>query len=441
MTEDIGIQEEAGGVTSSPGGVEFGISRSALLAPVVPQMRKKRKTQDEFTIAQKLDILKELQGPDAMSVPNLAEKHNTSRASIYRWKNDMPRLLELCQNEGKGESKRVRNKGENSNKRKAKVEAKVEVEEKVVVAEDKSPKKRKPNKGESREYTAAEKLAVVMQLKGENPPSIQTLAERCNANQRTIYRWKKDEERLKKLVAADGKGGCKRVGIDPLFRIKEGLKLFHDANRPADGYLSQPGQPVLTGTMLAAKAKQLRDEMLAQHQLTPFLTPEEVKGMNEFRASTSWGQKLLRKLGGKVDDAPDVKGTDAAATNAGTADLDINNLPFPSRPLSTKTKKQKSPPKAASPSAAAQKKEQKATDMKKELASMKKNLTKAEKRAENLKAENASLKAQIANLTTGGVEGGSGNDCNDAMTVDSALEAASVGGEGDAEENALQIEI
>ena len=41
----------------------------------------------------------------------------------------------------------------------------------------------------------------------------------------------------------------------------------------------------------------------------------------------------------------------------------------------------------------------------------------------------------------GFVEGGSGNDGIDAMAVDSALEAASVGGEGDAEEDTAQIEI
>ena len=227
-----------------------------------------------------------------------------------------------------------------------------------------------------------------------------------------------------RLVERDGKGDCKRVGGDPLFRIKEGLKVFH-ANNYADDAPAAAKQQPLTGSMLATKAKQLRDEMLAQHKQTPFLTPEEVKGMEGFGASTSWGRKLMYKFGWKEEgDASNNKANATAATDfSHVENLDIASRPSPSKSASRKGRKQQnSPSKAAASDASSPKKTQKATEMKKEMASLKKKLKKAEADIASFEADNAQLRARIATLT-GGAEVGSGN-----------------GGEGSEEED-VQIEV
>lgn len=380
----------------------FGISESALMAPVPPPPRKKRKKQDEFTIEQKLQILGELKGPGSLSVPDLAAKHNTSRTSVYRWKKDMPRLLKLAKKEGKGSYKRVSHAAKES---------------------EAEGKKRAPH---NEEFTAAEKLEVVRQLGGEGAPSVREMAEKIGANHRSIYRWKKDEARLIKIVEQEGKGESKRVGDDPLHRLKEGLKLFHanlTSNAGAAGGEKQQ-QAKVNGTMIAAKARQIRDEMLAQHERTPFLTDEEVKGMKEFTASSSWGRKIVQRYGWKESGG----GSDANNNDAAGAEGSANPVAGLAQGLGGAPKVPAKPAApAAAPAAAVtvgkvevkvkprtrkQKPEQSPAELKREAAQLRKKLQAAEARASKLARENARLKGRLAEAL--GVNAGGEQDATAA---------------------------
>ena len=351
----------------------IGISESTLLAPVPVPPKKKRKLHDEFTIAQKLDILEELKGPVKISVPDLAAKHNTSRTSIYRWKNDEERLLNLMIKDGKG-----------GNKRSSQIS-------KEIVQEQEQPPQKQQRKSNNEEYTAAEKLAVIRELKGKNAPSVRTLAEKVGANHRSIYRWKKDEARLIQLVEQDGRGDVKRSGGDPLLRIKEGLKIFAAAN----------GDKPLTGTMIATKAKQIRTEMLAQHELTPYLTAEEVKGMKDFTGSTSWGRKIVQKYGWKGGvGASDAAVTDeqgkaeaAAAGDDGetTAEMLPTAIKLPTISEISKVAKTKRRAKKAAKSGG----EDDVSDLKREITTLKKKLHDSEMKVMKLTLESSNLKSQL----------------------------------------------
>ena len=398
--------------------INLGISESALLAPVTLPPKKKRKQQDEFTIAQKLAILKELEGPNPPKIPALAAKHNTSRTSIYRWKNDEARLNVLLRRDGKGSSKRV---------------SKDDDEFKVK------------RKSYNEEYTAAEKLAVVRELKKEGGPSVKDLADKVGANHRSVYRWKRDEERLAKLVEQEGKGDCKRSGGDPLHRVKEALKAFH-AHHVASVAAGATTQ-ALTGTIIAVKAKQIKDDMLAQNNVTPFLSEEEVKAMTDFTASTSWGRKIVQKYGWNEGSPTRKKNTkrkkdEDAATDAATAPVDKEGTVDNNDATAYASKHEKAiaeaetfdkiasahakavaeveAAKANPPKPSPQKRigktltMAKKREMTKEINALKKKLKKADKRVEELEAENRTLKLQLSatlvNVGRGAASAANAND-------------------------------
>lgn len=74
--------------------------------------------------------------------------------------------------------------------------------------------------------------------------------------------------------------------------------------------------------------------MLAQHELTPFLTEEEAKGMREFTASTSWGRKIVHKFGWKtVNSAAGAATADGADTQQNAEYVDNADTLTPYNPL------------------------------------------------------------------------------------------------------------
>lgn len=85
-------------------------------------------------------------------------------------------------------------------------------------------------------------------------------------------------------------------------RLKEALRAFHANQYGGAGDDARRGHrrlPLLTGTVVATKARQIRDELLARHGTTPFLTDAEVRALRDFTGSTSWGRKIVQKFGWK----------------------------------------------------------------------------------------------------------------------------------------------
>lgn len=305
-----------------------GISTSKLLEPIkreAPKLGRKNGVSN-LTAAQKLEILHELDSASAAAanpvlgdgdvapvagdaaaaaaaagekstVTKLAAQHNISRQSIYRWKKEVPRLMEqakeqqLQQDGGDGmaaaleSATRKRGHGET-------LDGAAVVPNAVVLA-------KRPT-GE--EYTAQQKLAMVRQLKANskdgNKLRVREFASKHGVNYRTLYRWIKSEERLIELVEGEGLGSFKRTKFDGhLDRIKEALKVYvahYTKDEEADG---EGKTKKITGRIIAEKAKHIKDEMLAQHEVEPFLNGEEVKAMKEFTGSQSWGRKMCRRHG------------------------------------------------------------------------------------------------------------------------------------------------
>jgi AcrR family transcriptional regulator len=422
----------------------FGVSESTLLEPVcLPPKKVRRIPRDEFTISQKLSILSELGGANAMRVHDLAARHNTSRASIYRWRNDMARLMRLATRRGGGDGSRKRvtgvgdgddgdsggnaQYGPSSSSSKGSGSAARKLND--ANYNPRGRKKRRKNE----EYTAAEKLAIVRELavdastsssvaatgasvSSRLPPTVRALADRVGANHRSVYRWKKDEARLTKLVEEEGRGTCKRDLNDPMSRLKDALRAFHavqygdidDPSRRAPHHVGQrTPPPSLTGTIVATKALQIRDDLLARHGEDPFLSDAEVRALADFTGSASWGRKIVQKFGWRG-------GTGTVAAN-GTADGPDGNADYDNDDAGGKI------PKPRQSSSVARKNE-----TKREVASLRRRLHCAEARARELEAENAALKSRLAMLTTsidGGADGGVGcdlslNDTNDSMNGD-----------------------
>ncbi len=236
------------------------------------------------------------------------------------------------------------------------------------------------------------------------------MASKIGVNYRALYRWKKDEQKLIQLVEQDGEGDRKRLINDPMGRVKEALKLFYMSQREQQQQQTKNVVVVVvvTGPILSLKAKQIRDEMLAQHEISPYLSESELKGMKEFTGSASWGRKLLHKfnsmVGGEGDDDNNMA---AAGMITSTTTQQPQSQPWNATLLPPASKANTDPSSSLASDKQQQHQQQKIRDMKREISLLKKNLHRSELRVHELAMENAALRAQITSMTM--MYGGSGD--------------------------------
>lgn len=312
-----------------------GISTSKLLEPIqreAPKLGRKNGVSN-LTAAQKLDILHELDAAAAAptvlttsdvaaanddavavgtpageksTVTKLAAHYNISRQSIYRWKKEMPRLIEQAKEQqlqldgGDGMAAALASATRKRGHEETLAAVPGGVMDGTTAVDPNAVTLVKKPTGE--EYTAQQKLAMVRQLKTnskDGKPRVREFASKHGVNYRTLYRWIKSEERLVELVEGEGMGSFKRTKFDGhLDRIKEALKVFvAHYIKDEDAADSEGKTKKITGRIIAEKAIHIKDEMLAQHEVEPFLSGEEVKAMREFTGSQSWGRKMCRRYG------------------------------------------------------------------------------------------------------------------------------------------------
>ncbi|KAL7488020.1 hypothetical protein ACHAW6_013609 [Cyclotella cf. meneghiniana] len=300
----------------------------------VPNRKRKH---EEFTISQKLSILAQLRGKQKLSVPTLAARHNTSRTTIYRWKKEEARLIRLAKRNG--DCKRVP----------------------LANAAAAVGQRGGNRKSYNDEFTAAEKLHVLKQCRENPSASVKDVAERFGTHPRSIYRWKKDEEKLRRLVR-DDKAHVKRAARDGLYRVKMAIEQC------------SWGTQSVTGTVIAAKAKEVRDELLAEHEISPFLTEGEIKALREFTASSSWGRKLIVKLGWKNEEQHSSDG----------ADILVNGTSFAQHPPSQED--------SLGASSKQLRMKHQIIEMKKEINALKRKIVRLEMRNDVLEKENSELR-------------------------------------------------
>jgi hypothetical protein len=208
----------------------------------------------KYNIRTKLFILNERRTKKC-SVSALAQKHKISRSTIYRWINAEPRL----KRQSNADSQRVSLSATSSSNR--------TVEKKFKV-----------------EFTIKQKLEIIKECRDNPLTSTKEIAKKHGAQVRCVNQWKKDEEKLKLLVKED-KGHVKRNKNDGLYRVTSLLQHYSDEKA--------------SGSEIARKAKEVRDELLEKHKLSPFLNKTEVQALEKFTASSSWGRKLVAKWEGK----------------------------------------------------------------------------------------------------------------------------------------------
>jgi len=230
-----------------------GISTSKLLEPIqreAPKLGRKNGVSN-LTASQKLDILHELDSASAAAAANgggdvaaattddaaaagekstvtkLAAQYNISRQSIYRWKKEMPRLVEqakeqqLQQQDG---SDGMTAALASATRKRGHGETMTLLAESDAMGGGAAGGAVDPNvailvkKPTGEEYTAQQKLAMVRQLKSNskdgNKLRVREFASKHGVNYRTLYRWIKSEERLVELVEGEGMGSFKRTKFD-----------------------------------------------------------------------------------------------------------------------------------------------------------------------------------------------------------------------------------
>lgn len=308
-----------------------GISTSKLLAPIqheTPKLGRKNGVSN-LTASQKLDILNQLDaaaaaegfkkedddaaatpgGGEKATVTKLAAQYNISRQSIYRWKKEMPQLMEQAREQqmqggdvaGDIAALASRKRGHEETLLTGPSEG-LSASEVNAIAAVQGGGGGSAKKPTGEEYTSQQKLDMVRQLKANskdgNKLRVRQFAAANGVNYRTLYRWIKSEDRLIELVEGEGMGNFKRTKFDGhLDRIKDALKVFvaHSTKEEEGG--GEKSSKKITGRIIAEKAKQIKDEMLAQHASEPFLSADEVKAMQEFTGSQSWGRKMCRRFG------------------------------------------------------------------------------------------------------------------------------------------------
>ena len=172
------------------------------------------------------------------------------------------------------------------------------------------------------DYTAAERCHILDELCGvgsaaaASPPQ-KVIAAKYGIGVRTLQRWMKQRPTLLQQVQKQGKGHSKRhfAQYGPLERIKQAIHKFFELNSQQPVPLQVP----VTGSVIATKAREAKDALLALHEQRkrrqeqqhkqgvdngeddmdgyPLLTDKEVAILQDFKATESWARKTAQKFG------------------------------------------------------------------------------------------------------------------------------------------------
>jgi len=193
-------------------------------------------------------------------------------------------------------------------------------------------------KKERKEFTAAEKLNILLMIEDPmaQPVSQKQLREKYNVSKSSLHRWKQQQSRLQELVANEGKGGRKRDTKDYLVKIKDGLKKFADENSAKD----VKERLAITTRVVQAQAIKLREELLQQYNEnnsmggalleqgndSMVLGEEEYKALQSFTVTKSWASRIastMDLLSSPRPRRPKKKGNDTAK---GSDDIVIEKI-------------------------------------------------------------------------------------------------------------------
>mmetsp|Transcript_12391 Transcript_12391/g.21463 ORF Transcript_12391/g.21463 Transcript_12391/m.21463 type:complete len:383 (-) Transcript_12391:294-1442(-) len=177
----------------------------------------------------------------------------------------------------------------------------------------KKRRKRKASPKERVELTNRQKLAILDEI-DRKITSQKAVVAKYGINRNTIYYWRKNKDMIKQSIEEEGRGDMKRVQAnDGLMRIRDGVRAFFDVG----AYLNLP----LTRAAIAAKAVEIKGNLLRQHKESPMLSDLELKALSEFKASESWAGKFARDNGWRSKALHNNAG---AMAEAGAVDADAD---------------------------------------------------------------------------------------------------------------------
>eukprot|EP00986_Skeletonema_menzelii_P018205 scaffold26582_cov155-Skeletonema_menzelii.AAC.1 len=144
------------------------------------------------------------------------------------------------------------------------------------------------------EFTAEQKLEILAELDSEQPPSIQALIQKWGVSKSSLHRWKQPakRERLQEMVGGN-QSKLKRDMNDKFGKLKAELRRFckENATKP------EAEQFEINSPFIQVKAREIRDDLLSQHNAEPFLEEKEVDGLKHFQGSKSWACVTGNELG------------------------------------------------------------------------------------------------------------------------------------------------
>lgn len=201
-----------------------------------------------------------------------------------------------------------------------------------------NPKVKKSRK----EFTAQEKLKILMEMDPEQTSTPLVMAEICerySTSKSSVFRWKQQYRAgtLTQMIDEEGRGSFKRDVNDKLGKVKMRLKKYIEDNR------AQPPETreILSSGVLQGRAQQFRDELLAQYELDPSksdLKDDEIDALRRFKASKGWARKAASRYGWTETEDPsysaeaalrtesEVLKREAAAAIAAAAEVSVDAL-------------------------------------------------------------------------------------------------------------------
>jgi len=158
----------------------------------------------------------------------------------------------------------------------------------VSAKNDEQQKTKKPRKKPVR-FTIQQKIEILEFVKTHG--SVKEACRKYGCSKQSISEWQKEDYSTE---AARFNSKATRVQKDdPYLRVKIGILAFYDLNKsmPKDLQIN------ITGEVISARAKLIRDRLLERHNEANFLSPKEVKNLQECKFSRSWSNKIAQQNG------------------------------------------------------------------------------------------------------------------------------------------------
>mmetsp|Transcript_67005 Transcript_67005/g.187302 ORF Transcript_67005/g.187302 Transcript_67005/m.187302 type:complete len:945 (+) Transcript_67005:68-2902(+) len=249
----------------------------------LPKVRRNRYTKEQKAI-----ILTTLHDTPGAKLPDIAKQFNVPEGTVRGWFDDERRQKAAGAEEIGDISDHILDPPEDGRLATTPAStAGVEPEKEDVAPDiDENPKKRRRHR-----YSNEVKIQVILALETRPNSTLNEVAKEFNVAPGTVRGWREESDKIQKAAMENRRVGAKaNPSKDPLRRVWEAiLSLFEKNSR-----LPQQQRLSVNVAVVKTIGKQARDILLEKHVQEPFLTDDEVQGMQKFKASETWARKWAK---------------------------------------------------------------------------------------------------------------------------------------------------